>query len=318
MSTETHVLHRGALPTKAALARAMQALDCPFALTRASGSIARRHGFMPMRMGREESGVEVFSTTDPAAVEELAAETGDHGYRGCVSFRWSSDFQEAVAGMCTAAALAKLADGVVLDEAENKLLSVDEAIALARRNLAILLARQPKPRLGTSPADLKRYLRPLLEMRSDLVLIGRLLIIRPVRHLIRGAYFDSSGDRYRFNVSCEAWPLFPVGGEPGTRIPIHSTEWQVWDPHFEPFLLHCMAEDVFARVAKIDSLAAFARDRDVTCPDGYDRFQSTRVVALVLAGERERAAALVERLVARPRRPANGEPRRKSARPYII
>ena len=37
--------------------------------------------------------------------------------------------------MCGAAALAKLVDGVVFDEAENRLLSVDDAIAVARQNL---------------------------------------------------------------------------------------------------------------------------------------------------------------------------------------
>ena len=37
--------------------------------------------------------------------------------------------------MCGAAALAKLVDGVVFDEAENRLLSVEDAIAVARANL---------------------------------------------------------------------------------------------------------------------------------------------------------------------------------------
>ncbi len=36
--------------------------------------------------------------------------------------------------MCAAAALAKLVNGVVFDEAEDRLLSVDEATALAKRN----------------------------------------------------------------------------------------------------------------------------------------------------------------------------------------
>ena len=54
---------------------------------------------------------------------------------------------------------------------------------------------------GTRPADLKRYLKPLLKQRSDLVLIGRLLIIRPVRHIVRGVFFGRTSDKYLFEIS---------------------------------------------------------------------------------------------------------------------
>ena len=53
---------------------------------------------------------------------------------------------------------------------------------------------------GTRPADLKRYLKPLLKQRSDLVLIGRLLLIRPVRHIVRGVFFDRTSDKYQFEI----------------------------------------------------------------------------------------------------------------------
>ena len=52
-------------------------------------------------------------------------------------------------------------------------------------------------RPGTRPSDIKRYLKPLLQQRSDLVLVGRRLIIRPVRHLLRGAFLDRTSDKYR-------------------------------------------------------------------------------------------------------------------------
>jgi hypothetical protein len=191
MSTETHVFFRGKLPSKAALSRAMKELGFPFAIKPATGSLEQQSGFMPMLRGREETGVEFDVYNDHSAVEEFTNEGVDPRFERRASFRWGGDFQEAVAGMCAAAALAKLTKGVVFDEAEGELLSVDEAIALARRNLETLLKPEPGPRLGTRPADLKRFLKPLLKQRSDLVLMGRLLIIRPVRHLLRGGSFST-------------------------------------------------------------------------------------------------------------------------------
>jgi hypothetical protein len=110
-----------------------------------------------------------------------------------------------LAGVCAAAALAKLVNGLVLEEFENKLLSPDQAIALARQYLQDVLKPQDGPK-RKRPPDLKRCLKPLLQQRSDLVLIGRLLVIRPVRHVVRGALFGKINDRYPFWISRA--PLF--------------------------------------------------------------------------------------------------------------
>ena len=163
MSTETHVFFRGKLPSKAALMRAMKELGFPFALKPATGSLERQSGFMPMTLRREETGVEFDAYDDHAAVEEFATEGVDASFERRASFRWGGDFQEAVAGMSAAAALAKLMNGVVFDEAEDRLLSVDDAIALARKNLQELVKPEDAKHPGTRPADLKRYLKPLLK-----------------------------------------------------------------------------------------------------------------------------------------------------------
>ena len=34
--------------------------------------------------------------------------------------------------------------------------------------------------------------------------------------------------------------------------------WLTWQPHFEPLLMNALAEDIFARVGPIDTLADFA------------------------------------------------------------
>jgi hypothetical protein len=213
MSMETHVLFRGKLPTRAALSRAMKELGFPFSITPAAGSLEQQSGFMPMKQRGEETGVEFDVYSDHAAVEEFADVGVDAGFERRASLRSDGDFQEAVAGMSAAAALAKLMNGVVFDEAEDRLLSIDDAIALARKNLQELVKAENIKHSGTRPADIKRYLKPLLKQRSDLMLIGRLLIIRPVRHIVRGVLFDRTSDKYQFKL----WLILRLLLEPGDR-----------------------------------------------------------------------------------------------------
>src|SRR6266545_6710492 len=104
MSMETHVFFRGTLPSKAALSRAMKELGFPYSIKPATGSLEEQNGFMPMLLRREETGVE-FDVFGRDAVEEFADEGVDPSYQRVANFRWGGDFQEAVAGMCGAAAL---------------------------------------------------------------------------------------------------------------------------------------------------------------------------------------------------------------------
>src|SRR3989442_480323 len=135
MSMETHVFFRGKLPTKAALSRAMKELGFPLSIKPATGSLEQQCGFMPMTLRGDKTGVEFDVCDDHFAVEEFADVGVDPSYERVANFRWGSDYQEAVAGMCAAAALAKLTNGVVFDEAEDKLLSVEDAITLAGKSL---------------------------------------------------------------------------------------------------------------------------------------------------------------------------------------
>src|SRR3954467_12400860 len=139
MSMETHVFFRGKLPTKAALSRAMKELGFSFSISPSTGSLEQQTGFMPMKRRGEETGVEFDVYNDHSSVEEFADAGVAAGFERRATLRWGGVFKEAVAGMSAAATLAKLMNGVVFDEAEDKLLSADDAIALARKNLQELV-----------------------------------------------------------------------------------------------------------------------------------------------------------------------------------
>jgi hypothetical protein len=293
MAIEMHVFFRGKLPTKAALAKTMRELGFPFSIKPPTGSLERQSGFMPMTLRGEETGIEFDVFDGRAAVEELAPKGLDVGFNRSANFRWGGDEQEMLAGVCAAAALAKLTEGVVFDEMEGRLLSVEEAIEAAGQ-----LRRHLKPddvkRPGTRPADIKRYLKPLLQQRSDLLLSGRLLIIRPVRHVLRGAFLDRTTDKYEFRVWSYIKPLYTDPRGLGFGSYFHPS--RVWEPHFEPELLDALAHDVFDYVGRLTSLTDVADHLGAT-----DEHHTDRVMALALAGEPERAAAYMDEMEGRRR-----------------
>src|SRR5215470_14539617 len=93
----------------------------------------------------------------------------DRRFDRSANFRWGGDEAEMVCGLCAGAALAKLVDGVFFDTEEGRLLTPDEAISMARETFKNVVKPTPIKEPGTRPTDIKRYLKPLLELRSDLV-----------------------------------------------------------------------------------------------------------------------------------------------------
>lgn len=300
MSMEIHVFFRGTLPNKAALGRTMKELGFPLSVTPARGALEGHSGYMPMRLKREETGVEFDLFEGRSAIDEFGLEGVDPSLDRVANFRWGGDDEEMLAALCGAAALAKLVNGIVFDEAGDRLLSPDQAIEMAKEHVVSVrsVARQQAKLPGTRPADIKRYLKPLLALRPDLVLIDRRLIIRPVRHLLRGVFFDRTSDKYTFQI----WPyLRPLYGGPrgvGDGTGIHGWFWSVWQPFFRPLLLDCLAEDVFASAGKILTLEDFANEMELVGREARSspHFCEARVRALVLAGEGDRAREYVDQM----------------------
>ena len=305
MSMETHVFFHGPLPRKSALRRTMRELGFPFTLTPDTGTLEGQSGFMPMRLRGEDTGVEFDVFEGREAIDEFSVEGIDPTFDRCANFRWGGDETEMLAGLCAAAALAQLVGGVVFDEAEDRLLTVDEAVAVARKNLVSVLKPDAPKHPGTRPADIRRYLKPLLKLRPDLVLCGRHLLVRPVRHIMRGVALGRTYDKYELAVFRQIHPLFcdPYADYFGDNL--GRSAFKVWQPYFLPFLFDTLAEDVFDRFGPITSIDGFA--------DWLERQQPNRtalVQALLLAGQRDRAVALVEEL----KRQSSQEDRMAAAR----
>ena len=287
MASEIHVFFRGKLPGRASLQKAIKAFGFLVSLIDPKGPLEGQSGFMPMRLFREESGVEFDVFEGRETVDELEPSV-DPSFDRTASFRWSGSLDEAFLGYC-AAALARLTGGVILDEGEGRLVSIDEAIAIAK---ALLAERPPDvPRLGTRPADLRRSLKSLLKLRPELVLIGRRLVVRPLRHILRSAFLDRSGDKYSMTVWRYLKPLYEGPEGLGYAHSIHRHIWYVYEPYFQPLLLDVLREDVFTDLGQLTSMADLAR-----YPSERYESHGPPIMELVLAGEAERAAALVDEI----------------------
>jgi hypothetical protein len=291
MSMETHVFFRGPLPRKAALQKAMRELGFAFFLKPDTGSLEDQRGFMPMTLRREDTGVEFDVFEGREAIRELAGDDDvDPAFDRCANFRWGGDRTEMLAGLCAAAALAKLVGGLVCDEAEDRLLSVDEAVTVAKR----YFDAAPKPDVpkqpGTRSADIKRYLKPLLKLRPDLVLCGGHLLVRPVRHILRGVALGRTYDKYELSVFRQVRPLFCNSDAYYFGDNLGGSAFKVWQPYFLPLLYDTLAEDIFDRLGLITSLNGFADWLETRQPHW-----SALLRTLLLAGERDRAVAVVER-----------------------
>ena len=288
MSMEITVFFSGKLPSKAALTRCFKQLGFPLAFERGTGALEHQDGYLPMRLRGEESGIELFTSNDREELKEFEEDYDikiDPRFTRSATFHWSFSIEEGTVALCFAAALARLVDGAVFEDVSATFLSTEETIARARKDLKDT-APPPKQR-ATRKADIRHYLKALLDQRKDLALVGRMLVIRPVHHLLRYGRLDRSSNRYEFRLWRACTPLYAPDGSIADVL--HDGAFKIWRPHFEPLLMATLAEEVFEPLARITTLTDFASRKTGNTP-----FRFAQVTSLVLAGERDRAAAIVE------------------------
>src|SRR5690349_956025 len=74
MAMEMHVFFRGKLPGKAALGRTMKELGFPVSVKAATGPLEGHSGYLPMRLRREETGVEFDIFQGRSMIDEFGLE----------------------------------------------------------------------------------------------------------------------------------------------------------------------------------------------------------------------------------------------------
>jgi hypothetical protein len=283
MGQTVYVLFDGELPSKAALARCFEELGFPLAFERDTSPLDAFPVQILMRLRGEETGVSFLHYTD---LDGFRAEEGfEARFTRVAAFRFFADELASAIAICLGTAIAKLTDGAVFHSSERGAVPLERALGWARQQLEST-ERTEVARPTTRRQDLRPYLRSLLKQRSDLALSGRSLLIRPVRHVLRYAYFEPTFDRYVVRVLRKCVPLFTRRGS--TRHVVDHVGFEIWQPYFESMLIDSLACDVFDEIGAITTLSDLAAVQR----DGFDALP--RITSLVLAGEQGRALALVE------------------------
>jgi hypothetical protein len=136
MSMESRVFFRGEVPDTAALTQALHELGFPISVVPPDYPLQGHKGFMPMLLRGKETGAEFYLDDGRDAIKEMIAPNRlsevDLTFDRCASFRFGGDDNAFVCGWCAAAALAKLVNGIVYEEQEGVLWSIDTAIKEAR------------------------------------------------------------------------------------------------------------------------------------------------------------------------------------------
>jgi hypothetical protein len=132
MSMEMRVFFAGPMPTAAALTQSMQRLGLNFAISDHQCEFEAACGFMPMSYGEGadalETGVEVYVGSAKETVDELGIAAIDPNLNNEISFRWGADAMEGACAGALAAAIAMLTGGVIWDDSEGAIISVETAI----------------------------------------------------------------------------------------------------------------------------------------------------------------------------------------------
>lgn len=111
----------------------------------------------------------------------------------------------------------------------------------------------------TTITQIKGWTRPLLNADDQLVLVGRNLVLRPVRHLIRGLYIDRTSRRLQPRLIGYVQPLFDITDVGGgllwtTHPPVYQTDEDEFESHFRATCQDCL--DQMKRIETIDDFLA--------------------------------------------------------------
>ena len=151
----------------------------------------------------------------------------------------------------------------------------------------------------TTAAQVKQVVRPLLERNPDLALVGRLVLIKPVHHLLRGVYFARSLDPGTFTPTWLVVPMFRYGAHVvfnwGNRL--YNRSHGPWDIS-NPATPHVMCDEIERHALPLirpiqtpDDFAAFASEERF--PVMYlDNFRIAKVVVDIARGDFDAARAI--------------------------
>ena len=150
----------------------------------------------------------------------------------------------------------------------------------------------------TTVAQVREVVQPLLQRNSDLALVGRIVVIKPVHHILRGIYIDRSLDPLLFVPTWAVVFLFEpcqsLSYNWGERVYRRPGRWQLPDPNLPNDMAKAIEQQalpLLRPIQSIDDFIAFtSKDR---FRDTYlDLYPDRRIFVDVARGDLEAARTI--------------------------
>lgn len=152
----------------------------------------------------------------------------------------------------------------------------------------------------TTVAQVRQVAQPLLKRNPDLVLVGRLVVIKPVHHILHGVYIDRSIDRLTFvptwSVIFMFEPRKDFGYRWGARVCGPSGGWNITDPDLPALMCEAIESEALPPMRSIKTLDDFVRfTSKERFPDTYlDLYEMSKVFVDVARGDLKVARSICE------------------------
>jgi hypothetical protein len=152
----------------------------------------------------------------------------------------------------------------------------------------------------TTVAQVKQAVKPLLERNPDVALVGRLVVVKPVHHILRGIYIDRSSDPLEFVptwsviVMCE--PRRDFGYRWGGRVYGPPGGWNINDPNLPVLMCEAIEREALLPMRSIGTIDDFVKfTSKERFPDTYlDLYHMRKILVDVARGDLQSAGSICD------------------------
>lgn len=135
MSIEMRVFFAGPVPTLDSIVGELRRVSSPLEIDDTTTDLESHTGFLPMRLGAIETGVETYCGLSNETIEDYEIENLVPNLDREFSTRWGSDMNECACALIISATFAKLTGGVIFDDSSGSVLTIDETMLEAQSAL---------------------------------------------------------------------------------------------------------------------------------------------------------------------------------------
>ena len=155
----------------------------------------------------------------------------------------------------------------------------------------------------TTVAQVKEVVQPLLQRNSDLALVGRIVVIKPVHHILRGIYIDRSLDPLLFVPTWAVVFLFEpcqsLSYNWGERVYRRPGIWELPDPNLPNDMAEAIEQQALPLLRPVQSVDDFVRfTSKERFPSTYlDGYELRKVFVDIARGDLDAAQSICEFLM---------------------